>query len=267
MRGAALGVVLLAASHTAAAGLFSDDEAHRRIEALQQENIQLQQKLRSLDERVTKLDAMLRAQGMLDLLQSVEAMKNEMAKLRGQIEVNTYNVDTTQKRQKDLYVDLDNRLRKLERVEGPTASVTPAPSDSPAPVTAPSAPNDPVAENRAYESAFNLFKIGNYQGAIAGFQNFLKTYPSSPLAANAQYWVGNSYSAQKDYKAAIAQQQKLIKSYPASPKVPDALLNIASSYAELGEKENAKKALEEILAKHPLSPAADTAKKRLANLK
>ena len=81
MRGAALGVVLLAASHTAAAGLFSDDEAHRRIEALQQENIQLQQKLRSLDERVTKLDAMLRAQGMLDLLQSVEAMKNEMAKL------------------------------------------------------------------------------------------------------------------------------------------------------------------------------------------
>lgn len=267
MRKWALGATLLAVSQLATAGLFSDDEAHKRIEALQQENIQLQQKLRSLDERVTKLDAMLRAQGMLDLLQSVEAMKNEMAKLRGQIEVNTYNVDTTQKRQKDLYVDLDNRLRKLERVDGPSPSATPAPSDSPAPVTAPAAPSDPAAENRNYEAAFNLFKIGNYQGAIAGFQNFLKSYPSSPLAANAQYWVGNSYSAQKDYKAAIAQQQKLIKSYPASPKVPDALLNIASSYAELGEKENAKKALEEILAKHPLSPAADTAKKRLANLK
>lgn len=268
MRHAGLGLILLAASHTAAAGLFSDDEAHKRIEALQQENQQLQQKLKAMDERVSKLDATLRSQGLLDLLQSVEAMKNDMAKLRGQIEVNTYNIDTTQKRQKDLYVDLDNRLRKLERVDGPapSATSTPAPGASTAPAT-PTVASDPAAENRTYESAFNLFKIGNYQAAIAGFQNFLKTYPASPLAANAQYWIGNSYSALKDYKTAIAQQQKLIHSYPNSPKVPDAMLNIASSQAELGDKESAKKSLEEIIAKHPLSPAADTAKKRLANLK
>lgn len=266
MRHAGLALILLAASHTAAAGLFSDDEAHKRIEALQQENQQLQQKLKAMDERVTKLDATLRSQGLLDLLQSVEAMKNDMAKLRGQIEVNTYNIDTTQKRQKDLYVDLDNRLRKLERVDGPAPSATPAPGASPAPAT-PAVASDPAAENRTYESAFNLFKIGNYQAAIAGFQNFLKTYPASPLAANAQYWIGNSYSALKDYKSAIAQQQKLIHTYPSSPKVPDALLNIASSQAELGDKDSAKKSLEEIVAKHPLSPAADTAKKRLANLK
>lgn len=266
MRRAGLGLILLAASHTAAAGLFSDDEAHKRIEALQQENQQLQQKLKAMDERVSKLDATLRSQGLLDLLQSVEAMKNDMAKLRGQIEVNTYNIDTTQKRQKDLYVDLDNRLRKLERVDGPAPSATPAPGASPAPA-APSASVDSAAENRAYESAFNLFKIGNYQAAIAGFQNFLKTHPASPLAANAQYWIGNSYSALKDYKTAIAQQQKVIQTYPNSPKVPDAMLNIASSQAELGDKESAKKSLEEIIAKHPLSPAADTAKKRLANLK
>ncbi|MEK6662688.1 MAG: tol-pal system protein YbgF [Pseudomonadota bacterium] len=266
MRRAGLGLLLLAVSHTAAAGLFSDDEAHKRIEALQQENQQLQQKLKAMDERVTKLDATLRAQGLLDLLQSVEAMKNDMAKLRGQIEVNTYNIDTTQKRQKDLYVDLDNRLRKLERVDGPAPSATPTPGASTAPAT-PAASSDPAAENRTYESAFNLFKIGNYQAAIAGFQNFLKTYPASPLAANAQYWIGNSYSALKDYKSAIAQQQKLIHTYPSSPKVPDALLNIASSQAELGDKDSAKKSLEEIVAKHPLSPAADTAKKRLANLK
>jgi len=267
MRHAGLGLILLAASHTAAAGLFSDEEAHKRIEALQQENQQLQQKLKAMDERVTKLDATLRSQGLLDLLQSVEAMKNDMAKLRGQIEVNTYNIDTTQKRQKDLYVDLDNRLRKLERVDGPAPSATPAPGASAAPPAAPAASSDSAGENRTYESAFNLFKIGNYQAAIAGFQNFLTTYPASPLAANAQYWIGNSYSALRDYKTAIAQQQKVIQTYPNSPKVPDAMLNIASSQIELGDKNGAKKSLEEIIAKHPLSPAADTAKKRLANLK
>ncbi len=263
MRRIGLGLILLAASHAAVAGLFSDDEAHKKIEVLQQQNQQLQQQLKAMDERVAKLDATLRAQGLLDLLQSVEAMKNDMAKLRGQIEVNTHNIDTTQKRQKDLYVDLDNRLRKLERVDGPTPSATPAPGASSAPAT-PAASADPAAESRTYESAFNLFKIGNYQAAIAGFQNFIKTYPASPLAANAQYWIGNSYSALRDYKTAIAQQQKLIQTYPSSPKVPDALLNIASSQAELGDKDSARKALEEIVAKHALSPAAETAKKRLA---
>lgn len=266
MRHAGWGLILLAASHTAAAGLFSDDEAHKRIEALQQENQLLQQKLKAMDERVSKLDATLRSQGLLELLQSVEAMKSDMAKLRGQIEVNTYNIDTTQKRQKDLYVDLDNRLRKLERVDGPAPSATPVPGASPAPAP-PAASSDPAAETRTYETAFNLFKIGNYQAAIAGFQSFLKSYPASPLAANAQYWIGNSYSALKDYKTAIAQQQKLIQTYPSSPKVPDAMLNIASSQTELGDKESAKKSLEEIIAKHPLSPAADTAKKRLGSLK
>jgi len=266
MRRAGLGMLLLAVSFTATAGLFSDDEAHKRIETLQRENQQLQQKLRTLEDQVTKLDATVRAQGLLDLLQSVEAMKNDMAKLRGQIEVNTYNIDTTQKRQKDLYVDLDNRLRKLERVDSPAPSAAPVPGANPPPISA-GATADPAAESRTYESAFNLFKIGNYQAAIAGFQNFLKGYPSSPLAANAQYWIGNSYSALRDYKSAIVQQQKLIHTYPNSPKVPDALLNLASSQAEIGDKEGARKSLEEILSRHSLSPAADTARKRLANLR
>ena len=266
MRRIGLGIILLAVSFTATAGLFSDDEAHKRIETLQRENQQLQQKLRTLEEQVTKLDATVRAQGLLDLLQSVEAMKNDMAKLRGQIEVNTYNIDTTQKRQKDLYVDLDNRLRKLERVDSPAPSAAPVPGTNPPPIST-GATSDPAAENRTYESAFNLFKIGNYQAAIAGFQNFLKGYPSSPLAPNAQYWIGNSFSALKDYKSAIAQQQKLINTYPNSPKVPDALLNLASSQAEIGDKEGARRSLEEILSRHSLSPAADTARKRLANLR
>jgi tol-pal system protein YbgF len=262
--------VLLGASQMACAGLFSDEEAHKKIETLTQENQKLQQSLKSLEDRIGKLDAQLRSQGLLDLMQQVEALKADLAKVRGQTEVNTHAVDTAEKRQRDLYVDLDNRMRKLERVgETPAASAVPSTTVPAAPATAaPTPPSaDTAAENRAYESAFNLFKIGNYQAAIAGFENFLKTYPASPLAANAQYWVGNSYSALRDYKAAIASQQKLLSLYPTSPKVPDAMLNMASSQADLGDKVTARKTLEEIIAKYPASPAADIAKKRLASLK
>ena len=260
-----LAVGLLLASQVTWAGLFTDDEAQKKIVALQQENQQLQQKLTTMEDRVTQLDATLHSQGLVDLLQSVEAMKTDIAKLRGQIEVNTNNIETTQKRQKDLYVDLDNRLRKLERVDSPASGSAPAAAPDTAATANPS--TDPGAENRVYESAFNLFKIGNYQAAIAGFQSFLKTYPGSPLAANSQYWIGNAYSALKDCKTAIAQQQKVRSTYPNSPKVPDALLNIASCQIELGDKTGAKKTLEEIVVKYPLSPAADNAKKRLSSLK
>ncbi len=268
MRRAWLGVWLLVASHAACAGLFTDSDAQKKIADLQQENQQLQQKLTTLDERVAKLDATSRSQGLVDLLQSVEDMKSDIAKLRGQIEVNTHDIATTQQRQKDLYVDLDTRLRKLERIE-PAPSAAPAPGAT-GPTTAPpgtASAADPGAESHTYDTAFNLFKIGNYSAAIAGFQDFLKIYPGSPLAANAQYWIGNAYSAMKDYKSAITQQRKLLSAYPNSPKVPDGLLNIASCQWELGDKTGAKKTLQDILAKYPLSPAADNAQKRLANLK
>jgi tol-pal system protein YbgF len=254
----------LFAGHASAA-LFSDDDAQAKIAVLKQENQQLKDQVKALEDRITKLDNTMRSQGLLDLLQQVETLKNDMAKLRGQVEVNTYNVGTTDKRQKDLYVDLDNRMRKLERVGGTPETPAMPPAASAAASTPAAA--DPSAENRAYDSAFNLFKIGNYQAAIAGFQSFTKTYPKSPLASNAQYWIGNSYSALRDFKNCIANQKILIAQYPDSPKAPDAMLNLASCQFEAGEKDIAKKTLEDLLARHPTSGAADAAKKRLANLK
>jgi len=105
-----------------------------------------------------------------------------------------------------------------------------------------------------------LFKVGNYQGAIASFQNFLKSYPTSGSAPSAQYWVGNSYFAQRDYKAALEAQRKLLATYPNSQKVPDAMLNMASSQTELKDMAGARKTLEDLVAKYPVSGAAELAR-------
>ena len=44
----------------------------------------------------------------------METLKAEFARLRGQIELLQNEMENTQKRQRDLYVDLDGRLRKVE---------------------------------------------------------------------------------------------------------------------------------------------------------
>ena len=156
-----------------------------------------------------------------------------------------------EKRQKDLYVDLDNRLRKLE---GPPADARAAAQPA----------VDAAAENKTYEAALNQFKLGNYQSAIASFQGFMTNYPQSQLVPSAQYWVGNAYYALRDYKVAIATQQKVVASWPDSPKASDALLNIASSQSEMGDARGARETLQGLVKKYPGTPAAEQAKQRLS---
>lgn len=236
----------------------------------------LQQSVGALDARLSKLEgAGQPSPQVLGLLQELELLKADVARLRGQTEVQVHQMDTLGKRQNDLYVDLDQRLSDLSKAVKPalepvaTAPATPSAAAPTPAVAAPSAAPglDPLVESRVYEASLTHFREGNYAGAIAGFKGFLKAYPESALAANAQYWIGYAYYALKDYKSALAQQQKLVAAYPASPKVPDALLNIASSMIALDDLANARKTLEELVAKHPGTNAATLATRRLAALK
>lgn len=242
------------------AGLFSDDEAHQKITVLKQQ-------IQGMEERVAQMENTARSQGV-SVLSQLDALKSELATLRGQIEVHAHDIETTQKRQRDLYVDLDSRLRKLENV-GVVAADTPGQADSAKPASSDQAPVGAVVadESKAYDAALGLFKAGNYQGAIDGFQGFVGAHPNSQLAPSAYYWIGNSYFNLRDYKNAIASQEKLVSLYPDSAKVPDALLNIASCQQGMGDASAAKKTLKNIVDKYPLSNAAELAKKRLASTK
>ena len=276
------------------AAMFDDDEARKRIE---QTNQRLAQVQKQLEDRLAALEAQLKSQGLVELFTQVEQLKSDMARLRGQIEVLNHEQEQSQKRQRDLYIDLDSRLRRIEGGPGATvapvlpsaggvAPVSPA-TPSPAPVSGtaspPAAPAavtpsvsgtipgragapgpDLTNEQKSYDAALDQFKGGKYAASIAGFASFVKSYPKSPLAPSAQYWIGNAQFAQKDYRAAIASQRQLIAAYPDSQKVPDALLNIATSQFELGDGANSRRTLEELVAKHPQSEAAVKARQRLA---
>ena len=256
------------------AALFDDDEARKRIESLKGRVDQLES---SLSARLGALEATVKSQGLVELLHDVEQIKADIAKLRGQYEVLTYELEQAQKRQRDLYLDLDGRLRKLEGGAGATAPAATGPpaADSlpPAgagvsPAGAPSRPlasaADIVTEQRAYDAAYEQFKAGNYAAAVASFQAFARANSRSPLAASALYWAGNAQYALKDFRSAIATQRQLMAMYPDSQKVPDAMLNIASCLTELRDAAGARRTLEELVAKYPASEAGGKARQRLS---
>ena len=247
-RHAALLLGLCLVTGAARAGLFDDEEARKEIAALR---AQIGANQKAAEERLARIETLLQDRS-IELNKLIEELKQDLARMRGQIEVQTNRIDTLDRRQKDLYVDLDARLRKLE----PSAQAPEKPAAAAAP--------DPAAEAKAYEAALNQFKIGNYQSSVAAFQNFLATYPESQQVSSAQYWIGNAYYALRDYKTAIAAQQKLLASWPASAKAPDALLNIASCQAEMGDAKGARESLQTLLKKYPGTPAAEQARQRLA---
>lgn len=266
-------LLLLGCMGSAQAALFADSDARKSINELRQQVAALQAKLdeanaarQALEKRVAELDAALKSQAV-EALGQADRLSAEINRLRGQLEVNSHEIGVAQQRQRDLYADLDTRLRQLEGGAKPAEAATPVatPSAAAASAVATAGPND-ASELKSYEAAHELFKAGKHKDAAEAFEKFLEAYPNSKFAPSAQYWVGYAYFAQKNYKAAIAAQQKLIKQYPDNHKVPDALYNIANSQIQLADLEAAKQTLRGLLDKYPLSETAPLAKKRLAAL-
>ena len=237
-------ILLLAAALAPlpAFALFSDDDARKGVADLQKRVEAQQQQLQRIEREATDKRAVIELSNLID------GLRQDIANLRGQIEVLSNRIDGLDKRQKDLYVDLDTRLRKFEQGQ----------------VDKDKAAQAAAAEQQAYEAGLAQFKANNYGTAIQSLQSFLTTYPQSPLAPSAQYWIGNAHYALRDYKNAIAAQQKVIANWPESSKAPDALLNIASSQAEAGDPNGSRNTLRTLVSKYPSSPAADQAKQRLS---
>jgi tol-pal system protein YbgF len=275
-------LAILNSALPAGAALFGDDEVARkqiaeqgrRIDALKQQNDELAARLARIEESLKTLSA---SNPAVELIQHLELIRKDLAQMRGQMEVLGNDVQVAKKGQRDMYVDLDTRLKRFEQPTAAAAAPSAAPGAPPAPAGAPApgataapaqaggAPS--AAETNAYEVAQGQRRIGNYQGAIAAFQSFLAQYPKSQLAPRAQYWIGDSYYNLRDFKNAMASQQRLIATYPDSSTIPDALLNIASCEIELGNTAAARKTMDGLVTRYPTSEAAEKARRRLATLK
>ena len=259
--------------NTAHAGLFDDKEARKKImeiETKQQSDhntamaaiADLKKNQAALEKRIAAIEAIVQGGGLADMQNQIETLKQEVANLKGDLEVAQHNLDATQTRQKDLYTDTDTRLR---RIEGGAAS----PSNGSSNAAPANTPTQPVAEEKdakAFADANALSQSAKHKEAFAAFDAFLKEYPNSKLVADALYGMGYSQFALKNYKSSIATQQKVIDLHPDSSKVPDAMFNMANGQIQLGQVGSAKKTLRDLAAKYPDAAVTPSAQKRLKAL-
>ncbi|MFW5432768.1 MAG: YbgF trimerization domain-containing protein [Methylophilaceae bacterium] len=235
------------------AALFDDKEARKKILGVQAESEAGHDaqaaEIEDLKKRLT-----IHTQGLLDMQNEIELLTQEVAQLRGGLEVANHALETSEQRQKDLYADTDARLRKLEGV----GSV--ADSDS---GTGEIGPMTEAEDQKAYKKAYAFSQGAKHKEAFSAYDAFIKAYPDSKLVPDALYGLGYSQFALKSYKSSISSQQKLLKTYPDSPKVPNAIYSIANSQIQLGRVKSARTSLRNLIAKYPDADVTPNAKKRL----
>jgi tol-pal system protein YbgF len=219
----------------------------------------VQIKLRDLDARLARIERVVANQSLLDLANQVEALRSDVRAMRNDVDVLNHNLDIARKQQRDLYADLDQRLKSLEaRGAGGGAAAAPG--------SAGVGGGDSTAEapdKASYQAAFDLLKNAQYDRAITAFKNFLAAYPNSQLADNAQYWLGEANYVNRSFPEALAAFQRVVENYPGSRKLPDALLKIGYCNYELKEYSTARAALLHVTTGFPDAAAAPLAQQRL----
>jgi tol-pal system protein YbgF len=247
---------LCVASSHASAGLFADEDARKQVQQLEGRVVKLEQALAASD-----ADKEQAVRSMLDMQMQLDAVNTELRKMRGQNEEFAHDLQDTEKRQKDFYIDLDTRLRRIEA--GVSAASQTANTGGASNVVA----ANPGGEEQSFASAYAFYKAENYPNAASAFGDFLKNYPDSVHEANVRYWMGNSYFLLKDYKNCVSSYTTLVTKFPDHPRVAEVMLNMADCQLELKSKSAARKTLKQLISQFPGSDASDKAKKRLATIK
>jgi tol-pal system protein YbgF len=221
----------------------------------------VQIKLNDLDTRLARIERVVANQSLLDLANQSESLRNDLRAMHNDVDVLTNNLEASRKQQRDLYADLDRRMKILESRGGAGSAAGSGDAGSGGAGADSSAPASD--DKAAYQTAFNLLKDGQYDRAIAAFQKFLIVYSDSSLADNAQYWLGEAYYVNRSYPEAQGAFQRVVDKYPQSRKRPDALLKIGYCQYELKQWDSAKGTLSQVAARFPDTPAGHLAQQRL----
>lgn len=286
-----VGLLLLSNSVYA---LFEDEGARKKLNEIQDQLNALQSSIEfEINEKFTNFEKSNKVDPKLinSLSERINTLFDDLAKLRGEVEVLTYALETSEERQKFLYKELNERLQKIEdsalKIENNVNSSDSVPTNEPlsqnnlliqeevlpeiAPEPIPQAADlpplvDKNIEYQEFEDAKKLITATKYKEAFDALDKFVVNYPSSELLPEAKYNLGYTQFALRNYKAAINTFNKIVLEYPDNPIAPNSLYQVSNSQIQLTRITKAKQTLRTLIKKYPNADIILSAKKRLKDL-
>lgn len=241
-----------------------------------------------------------------EVVYQLQTLLEEVRALRGQVEAQQVELENLRRRQRDQYLDLDERLQALGRqgvaASGQADALVDALADSTSNVMGEGLRGAPIGavpevreqinttpeiitlappsdaqqrvldqptdrEQVAYDQAFSALKDTRYADAAAQFSAFVDQYPNSSFAPNAYYWLAETYYVTRDFETALAMFQIVLERFPDSGKAGDALLKLGFSHFELQQWPAARAALEQVRSDYPDTTLSRLAESRLRDMR
>ncbi len=115
---------------------------------------------------------------------------------------------------KDSLNKLNDKLLNLPAA--PAGALPPGGAGEPAPQGEATLAQDPSS---VYYAAYSDYIKENFDLAIEGFRQFIRSFPDSGLADNSLYWIGECHYAKKKYQDAINTFNELLAKYKDGDKV------------------------------------------------
>lgn len=247
-------LLVMASSSTSYAALFGDEEAREQISALRKQ-------VSEMEARIAKMEQTLNSQALLELYAKVETLGAELGRLNGQIEMLSNDNSLLQKRQRDFYIDLDNRLREVEpgHKRGTGSPVSPKVSpQSMAPAPAyPAAPADSIESSSAAGApdsvsgeATDKLALAQPSAGDSARLSSSELAPPSPVENTAYKEAFNMFK-NGDYVSAIAQFESFIENYPQSSLAPGAAYWIGNARYAMRDYQLAIDAQKRLINRYP----------------
>jgi tol-pal system protein YbgF len=244
---------------------------------LRQDVKTMQASVREMQTRLDLLDTNVK--GSVDVQKvtadfgaKTDQLTTDLQLLQGKLEENNFRIAELAQKLDDRAVKIaelsarvDGIETKIKMLSAGTATVSAGQTPTAMAGEKSSSPKT-IEPSEVYRQAKSDYDKGNFDLALAGFQNYIVQFPDTSMVDNAQYWVGECLYSKKDFSKAIEAFSKVIKNYPKSDKVAGAKLKVGLSY--LNEKNiiKAKEYLNKVIKEHPLSNEAEIAKDRLAKI-
>lgn len=129
-----------------------------------------------LGTRVERLERLMQNQGLVDLLQQVQALQQEVNRLRGEVDVQAHTIGQMKERERALHADMDRRLQALESggaaadsaAAGVEDTATPVPAEPPLEPLAGVSPDTDVTAGTEADSALTVETLAAPVAVAAG---------------------------------------------------------------------------------------------------
>ena len=193
------------------------------------------------------------------LFNQVQQLQQEVMRLNGLVEQQTYELRQLKEQSLERYLDIDRRLASGAAPLGANAGrADAAPAASRQPASGAAAAVEQPGEAEAYRAAYALVRGQEFAAAVPAFTRFLQNFPDGRYAPNAYYWLGELYLVLEpaDPEAARQSFMLLLGQYPSHAKIPDALYKLGRVHYIKGNPERAREFLERLRRDYPDSSAA-----------